>query len=122
MDNTVCIFGRELEYNFLSGWIKYNRIESGISQEALAHGICSVSHLSYFENSKKRLRGEIIEALLKRLKITAIPDIKNIGLIRQKLTKLSFHVESFEYDAAELAFAELLAFEQILRNSVYNLP
>jgi transcriptional regulator with XRE-family HTH domain len=121
MDNNVCIFGREFEYNFLSCWIKYNRIQLGISQEALAHGICSVSHLSYFENSKKRLRGEIIEALLKRLKITTIPDVKDIGLIRQKLHKLTFHVESFEYAAAEAVLAELLAIEPILKNSAYNI-
>lgn len=121
MDNTVCIFGSEFEYDFLSCWIKYNRMESCISQEALAHGICSISHLSYFENNKKRLRGEIIEALLRRLKITTIPNIEDIGLIRQKLHKLAFHIESFEYDAAELTFAELLELESILRNSAYNI-
>ncbi|MBL4935025.1 transcriptional regulator [Clostridium sp. YIM B02515] len=121
MDNTVCILGSEFEYDFLSCWIKYNRMESCISQEALAHGICSVSHLSYFENCKKRLRREIIEALLKRLKIATIPDVKYIGLIRQKLHKLAFYIESFEYDAAELAFAELLTLEPILQNSAYNI-
>lgn len=96
-------------------------MESCISQEALAHGICSISHLSYFENNKKRLRAEIIEALLKRLKITTISDVKDIGLIRQKLHKLAFHIESFEYDAAELVFAELLDLESLLRNSAYNI-
>jgi hypothetical protein len=38
MDNFVCILGNKFEYDFLSAWIKYNRIKEGISQEALAHG------------------------------------------------------------------------------------
>lgn len=119
MNNTVFILGSEFEYEFLSAWIRYNRIESGISQEALAHGICSVSHLSYFENSKKRLRADIIEALLKRLNITVIPAVQDIGLIRQSFHKLAFHIESFEYDTAEVIFTELLSYESILRNSCY---
>ncbi|MDP4193388.1 MAG: helix-turn-helix transcriptional regulator [Bacteroidota bacterium] len=121
MNNTVSIFDSELEYVFLSGWIKYNRLESGISQEALAHGICSVSHLSYFENGKKRLRGEIIEALLRKLKITSISSIKEIGLIRQKLHRLAFQIEGFEYDSAEATYTELLALDPILRISPYNI-
>jgi transcriptional regulator with XRE-family HTH domain len=121
MNNIVCIFGNKFEYDFLSGWIKYNRIEAGISQEALAHGICSTSHLSYFENGKKKLRGELIEALLKKLKITAIIGVSDIGLIRQKLHKLMFQVEGFEYEAAEVTFTELLSLEPLLRTSPYNI-
>lgn len=36
MDNIVCVLGNEFEYDFLSAWIKYNRTEAGISQEALS--------------------------------------------------------------------------------------
>jgi tetratricopeptide (TPR) repeat protein len=121
MDNTVYIFGNKFEYDFLSGWVKYNRIEAGISQEALAHGICSTSHLSYFESGKKRLRGEIIEALLKKLKITSIVGVNDIGLIRQKLHKLMLQVEGFEYETAAKTFNELLSLEDFLIISPYNI-
>lgn len=121
MDNIISIFGKEFEYDFLAGWIKYNRLEAGISQEALAHGICSTSHLSYFENGRKRLRSELIEALLKKLKITAIVGVDDIGLIRQKLHKLMFQVEGFDYEAAETTFTELLSLEPLLHISPYNI-
>jgi hypothetical protein len=35
MNSTVEIFDKELEYDFLSGWIKYNRLQNEISQDAL---------------------------------------------------------------------------------------
>ncbi|MBW9158574.1 helix-turn-helix domain-containing protein [Clostridium tagluense] len=121
MDNFVYILGNKFEYDFLSAWIKYNRIKEGISQEALAHGICSTSHLSYFENGKKKLRSELIEALLKKLKITNITGTKDIGLIRQKFHILMFQVESFDYESSEITYNELCTLESLLRNSPYNI-
>jgi len=121
MSNIVFIFGKEFEYDFLSGWIKYNRIKADMSQEALAYGICSTSHLSYFENGRKKLRSELIEALLKKLNITTIVDINDIGLIRQKLHKLMFYIEGFDYEAAEEIYAELLYLEPMLSISPYNI-
>src|SRR5690349_13076615 len=98
MESTIVVLGKELEYDFLSAWIKYTRIKNGYSQEALAHGICSISHLSYFENGKKRLRKEIIEALLKRLNIEKIDKLASIGLVRQKLNTMMNDIESFNYE------------------------
>lgn len=121
MDSVIYIFGNKFEYDFLAGWIKYNRIKESISQEALAYGICSTSHLSYFENGKKRLRSELIEALLRKLKITDIVGINDIGLIRQKFHKLMFQVESFDYESAEITYNELSVLEELLRNSPYNI-
>lgn len=121
MNNTVNIFGSKLEYDFLSGWIKYNRIQAGISQEALAHGICSTSHLSYFENGRKKLRSELIEALLKKLKITSIVGLYDVGLVRQKLHRLMVQVEGFEYESAAVTYSEILALEELLLVSPYNI-
>jgi transcriptional regulator with XRE-family HTH domain len=121
MDNFVYILGNKFEYDFLSAWIKYNRIKEGISQEALAHGICSTSHLSYFENGKKKLRSELIEALLKKLRITNITGAEDIGLIRQKFHILMFQVESFDYESAEITYNDLSTLESLLRNSPYNI-
>ena len=121
MDNFIYIFDTKFEYDFLSGWIKYNRIIKGISQEALSHGICSPSHLSCFENGKKKLRRELIEALLLKLNIKSIIQINNIGLIRQKFHKLMFEIEGFDYESAELTYKEILELESLLRVSPYNI-
>lgn len=59
MNKTFYIFGQQIEYNFLSSWIKYLRMEKSISQEASCYGICSKSHLCYFENGKRTLREDI---------------------------------------------------------------
>lgn len=121
MASTVMIFEKELEYDFLSGWIRYTRIKKNLSQEALAHGICSTSHLSYFENGKKHLRPEIIEALLKKLNINLTDNLPNIGLIRQKLNIMKNDIESYNFDGAKEIHTELSKLENIINNSPYNI-
>lgn len=121
MENIVEILGEKFEYDFLSGWIKYNRIQNGISQEALAHGICSTSHLSYFENGKKKLRGDIIEALLKKLNLHNSMEATDIGLLRQKFHNLMFQIEGFDYEAAKVIYNQLLDIENLISTSPYNI-
>jgi len=121
MESTMVILGKELECDFLSAWIKYTRIKNGFSQEALAHGICSVSHLSYFENGKKPLRKEIIEELLKKLNIDKIDKLASIGLVRQKLNNMMNDIESFNYDGAKVIYSELLKIENIINQSPYSI-
>ena len=65
MKSTLEVLGEELEYDFLSAWIKYTRMKN-----SLLHGTCSVSHLSYFKNGKKHLRKETIEILLRKLNVS----------------------------------------------------
>jgi tetratricopeptide (TPR) repeat protein len=121
MNSTVEIFGKELEYDFLSGWIKYNRLQNEISQDALAYGICSISHLSYFENGKKTLRGEIIEALLKKLNIHQIEEFGNIGLIRQQFYNMMFQIETLNHEDAKIIYKELINVEDLISTSPYNI-
>lgn len=121
MNNLINIFGEKYEYDFLSVWIKYNRLKQGISQEALAYGICSPSHLSYFENGKKKLSSELITALLNKLKIINIKKLTDIGLIRQKFNKLLFEIESFDYEAAKITYTELTKLEPLLHDSPYSI-
>ncbi|MBU3145143.1 tetratricopeptide repeat protein [Clostridium sp. CF012] len=121
MKDTVEIFGKELEYDFLSGWIKYNRLHNEISQSALAYGICSISHLSYFENGKKTLRGEIIELLLKKLNIHQIEEFGNIGLIRQQFYNMMFQIENLNHEDAKTIYKELLNVEDLISTSPYNI-
>jgi tetratricopeptide (TPR) repeat protein len=119
METTIMIMDLELEYDFLSAWIKYTRMKKGMSQEALSHGICSISHLSYFENGRKHLRKEIIEALLKRLKIGKINNLSNIGLIRQKLNSMMNDIEGYNYEGAKEIYTKLLEIEKIIKVSPY---
>lgn len=121
MDKYILIFGRKFEYDFLSGWIKYLRIKENISQEALAYGVCSTSHLSYFENGKKKLRGESIEDLLKKLGIKSIDNIEDMGMIRQKFHRLMQQIESFDFEAAQITYNQLKELEPILKNSPINI-
>ncbi|MGH4138674.1 tetratricopeptide repeat protein [Clostridium sp.] len=121
MTDTIEIFGKKMEYDFLSGWIKYNRLNNEISQSALAYGICSISHLSYFENGKKKLRGEIIEALLKKLNINQIEEFGNIGHIRQQFYNMMFQIESLNYEEAKIIYNELLNVEDLISTSPYNI-
>jgi HTH-type transcriptional regulator, quorum sensing regulator NprR len=121
MEGSVLIFGREFELDFVSGWIKYNRLQRQYSLEALAHGICSTSHLSYFENGKKKLRGEIIEALLKKLNIHHIKELSDIGFIRQKFYNMMFQIETLNYEGAKLTYNELLGVKELIETSPYNI-
>ncbi len=121
MSTTITILDTELEYDFLSAWLKYTRITNGISQEALAHGICSISHLSYFENGKKHLRSDIIEALLKKLKIDKIDSLSNIGLIRQRFNTMMNDIESYNYEGAKANYDELLKVSHVIKLSPYNI-
>lgn len=121
MKEIVKIYGVDFEYDFLSGWIKYNRLCSGISQEALSFGICSKSHLSYFENGKKKLRSEIIELLLKKLEIKEIIQIDSIGLIRKKFNNMALAIEYSNYDEATNLFEEISKFEPMMILSPYNI-
>jgi len=45
------VFGEELEYDFITGWIKYNRLQRGYSQEALSYGIC-YSEMNMFKEAE----------------------------------------------------------------------
>lgn len=121
MKGTVKIFNREFEYDFLSAWIKYNRLQNEYTQEALAHGICSTSHLSYFESGKKALRGEIIEALLKKMNIHEIKDFYDMGAIRQKFYNMMFEMENSNYDSAKAIYEEISNMEYLIILSPYNI-
>lgn len=100
MEKLLELCGVKCEYDFIAAWIKYIRIKKGYSQEYVAHGICSVSHLSYFENGKKTLRKDVIEDILNKLHINKLDKFENIGLIRQKLNDMINNIESYNYDSA----------------------
>jgi HTH-type transcriptional regulator, quorum sensing regulator NprR len=115
------IFGKKYEQDFLAGWIKYNRLQNNYSQEALAYGVCSISHLSYFENGKRTLRPEIIEALLKKLNIVEIVELGNVRLIRQKFYNMMLQIEALNFEGAKIVYSELLTMNTLIDSSLYNI-
>ncbi|WBW95075.1 helix-turn-helix transcriptional regulator [Oceanirhabdus sp. W0125-5] len=119
MKNTVNVWGHDVEYNCLAGWLKYLRLDMGISQEALSYGICSISHLSYFENGKKKLRGDVIENLFKKLNILEIGDIKKISNMKFIFLKLRNYIETFNESEATRLLKEIEVFEEIITASPY---
>ncbi len=121
MNEVIRIKNQEFEYDFLSGWIKYNRLKKGISQEALAYGICSKSHLSYFESGKRKLRTEIIEDLLTKLDVVDFSQVKNIGTLRQKLYHMTLCIEYLNLDEAKQVFEEVSKYESVIEKSPYNI-
>lgn len=119
--SVVTVFNKEFELDFLSGWIKYARSKKGYSQEYLSKGVCSKSHLSYFENGKKGLRGEIIELLLKKLDVKA-QDIKlSIGKLRKKFLDMAFAIEFSNKEDAKQIYNEFLAVEDMMQYSPYHM-
>lgn len=121
MKGSCIIYGKNLEYDFISGWIKYMRIKNGISQKALSYGICSKSYLSFFENGKRTLSEDAIEALLKKFHITNLDEIENIGAIRQRLYELRLDIEDSNRKNAENIYKELCSMEDFINNSLYNI-
>lgn len=120
-ESYIKVFGEEFEYDFLSGWLKYLRLKSGYSQEYLSKGICSKSHLSYFENGKKRLRPEVVESLLEKLGMKEIPNLRAIGHIRKMFYDMIGAIEFNSLDDANNIYNELRTYENILRVSPYNI-
>lgn len=121
MGNLCKVYGELIEYDFLSSWIKYLRMQNGLTQGALAYGICSSSHLCYFENGKKLLRGDIIEALLKKLGVENLNKVKNIGAIRLKLYSLVHEIELGNKVGAKKIYEELEKIQGFLQESLYSL-
>ena len=76
-------------------FIKKYRKEKEYSLEALAHGICSVSYLSKIENNEVLASDEIINLLMKKLKI-AILDEAEVKDVKRLLDL--FFKKLFDYD------------------------
>ena len=56
--------------------IKFHRTKLGMTQNELATGICSISHLSKIENNSKEGNSETIRLLLEKLNIQ-LHEVKN---------------------------------------------
>ena len=121
MTYTIVLHGQKFEQDFLSSWIKYNRLKQEISQDALAHGICSTSHLSYFENGKKPLRPEIIEALLNKLQLDISQHPEHFKHLRHTFHKFLTRIEGFEFIQAHERYEEIVSLSEHIQHSPYEI-
>lgn len=121
MKGSVKVFNNIFEYDFLSAWIKYNRITKGFSQEYVSHGICSPSHLSYFENGKKKLAPDLIERILSHMGIREIPSLNNIGSIRKTLINFISELEFRNHRNAKMLFEDIAKNKELIEISPYSI-
>jgi len=121
MGDIIRINNQAFEYDFLAGWIKYNRLDQGMSQEALAHGICSKSHLSYFESGKKKLKEDVLVLLLNKLGIDSFEPVASMGLLRQKLYHMTTCIEYLNLEEADQVFKDIQTHDAIIKKSPYNM-
>ncbi len=121
MRGSCIVFGREMEYDFVSSWMRYRRIKNKISQESLSYGICSTSHLCYFENGKRKLREDIIEALLKKLGVKNLEELNDLGIIRLQFYNMINEIEALNFKGATDIYNELKSRESFLETSLYSM-
>ncbi len=101
--------------------IHYFRKLKGLTQEQLAHGICSVSHLSKIENGHETPSPHMLDHLCKRLNIspTEIDSQGDIETITQKLQE--WYIFLGNRDLKEAAHRYPLLKEQIYQIQDPNL-
>ncbi|VEF46869.1 transcriptional activator [Bacillus freudenreichii] len=93
-----------LEKMNIGAMIKYHRQLRNMTQSELCNGICSVTHLSKFENYNKEVNQETIMLLLDRLDISLESIQKATKSIAADLTKLLDAVLSYDKKRATECF------------------
>ncbi|MBD8032733.1 MULTISPECIES: helix-turn-helix domain-containing protein [Solibacillus] len=94
--------------------IKYYRTKLGMTQNAVAAGICSIPHLSKIENNNKEANSETIRLLLERLNIN-IHDVENSEQnIIILLNNLQKHINYLENEKAKEIMERLKEYEEII--------
>jgi HTH-type transcriptional regulator, quorum sensing regulator NprR len=99
--------------------IQYYRTKKGMTQRELAHGVCSISHLSKIENNSKEAHEGTIDLLLNKLGITlqqAEDKQEQIeSMIEDLITKLIY----YQKEQAEEAFQTLYKAEELITFTPY---
>jgi transcriptional regulator with XRE-family HTH domain len=96
----------------IGAYIRYLRIQNGMTQEELANGICSVPYLSKVENNRLIPSEEIVNLLLKKLGIQ-IKEIDHfVHTFRQKLTEGNYAIKIKDRKSATKVFEEIKNYEQ----------
>ena len=104
---------------FTGAWVKYLRLEKGYTQGYVAHGICSISHLSYFENGKKKLHDDQIAAVLKKLDVSEMTVPKDIQHIHTIMENMLTHIEDYDCESSTNEYEKLKVYEDVLKTSPF---
>ncbi|WP_163530039.1 helix-turn-helix domain-containing protein [Halobacillus ihumii] len=88
--------------------IKFYREQSGMTQEQLGRGICSVTHISKIELGQTHYSSEIVSLVAERLNINMEAEIDNFITVKQKLDRWLYAIslereQEFEAIRNELA-------------------
>lgn len=96
--------------------IKQKREEIGISQEALAKGICAVSYLSKIENEQVIGSEQIMSALFNKLEIEYVVDIDVIARFKSEYIKW-LDLLTYEDDLEEIYSVDMYHLANRMINS-----
>ena len=105
--------------NFIGFLIKQQRLQQGLSQEALCKGICAVSYLSKIEQGLGHPREGILRQLLMALGISYHHDEEQLQTARETLD--AYFDKYFHSESAEKEVSWLKLRQQELENSELHL-
>lgn len=115
-----------MEKNTLGEIIHHLRKKAGLTQEALADGICSPVSISRIENGKQMPSGKVLEQLLARLG-TSTYQLCNIyyenecqSSLRQTLDEISEQVSAGEFIQAKKTLQQLSTEKMDIANLQYT--
>ena len=115
-----------MEKNTLGETIYHLRKKAGLTQEALADGICSPVSISRIENGKQMPSGKVLEQLLARLG-TSTYQLCNIyyenecqSSLRQTLDEISEQVSAGEFIQAKKTLQQLSTEKMDIANLQYT--
>lgn len=100
----------------IGAYIRYLRMQNGMTQEELANGICSVPYLSKLENNRLIPSEEIVNLLLKKLGIQIKEVYQLVQTLRQKLTEGNYAIKFKDRKSATQVFEEIKNYEQQIIN------
>ncbi|HDX9634227.1 helix-turn-helix domain-containing protein [Bacillus cereus group sp. MYBK108-2] len=92
--------------------IRHYRLKLGMTQSALASGICSISHLSKIENNSYKVNKEILSLLLERLNIDLNTENRKIQEIRDSIYEFIESLHYIDEDQISKKFSNLQSLEE----------
>lgn len=117
--NEIIINNNNIDMSLLATWIKYNRLKQDLTQNFVAYGICSVSHLSYFENGKRSLDENAIKSIFKKLDLDVNTLPNQMGPLRQNFYNLFHHILALDYESARIIYDQITSQEHLILKSPY---
>lgn len=100
--------------------VKYHRQLNKLTQGELCKGICSIAHLSKFENYNKEMNKELIMLLLDRLNISVGSIQKVSESLGKELNNLLDAIIYYDKDRAKQAYQQVKELHDYIRFTDYT--